>query len=182
MENKGSSLDEKMDSKNEILAVRIKKRSSKTKNKLESLLNMRFTKTLPYQDKLSLDDFPVFTEYKLKRRLIFGSFKLRMCKSYIEQIHEYGRIYFLNEDHYKKFIDNTKVRDDLKFSRVIALTVGSKHKRGKKWLPDDKKKDLSADVDPKIFNTYYKVFIQYVPNNENTLSNERNPCKRIKRK
>ena len=46
-----------------------------------------------------------------------------------------------------------------------------------------KKKDLCADVlDPKNFNTYYKVFIQYVPNNENTLSNERNPCKRIKRK
>ncbi len=44
----------------------------------------------------------------MKRRLIFGSFKIRMAKSYIEQIHQHGFVYFLNE-FIQKFITNVKV-------------------------------------------------------------------------
>ncbi len=180
-----------INSKNEKIARRIKKRSKKTQNKLESLISMSFTKTLPAVNVELVDDFPQFTEEQLKRRVIFGSYKLRMARSYIEQIHQHGIVYYLNDKFIQKFITNLKVKKELSYSRILAVGVLSKHARGKKWRPvDENNKSTETSerlFDPKSFTSYYKVFIQYIPKNicipdENkTLNTNENPCKRIKR-
>jgi len=127
----------------------------------------------------------------MKRRLIFGSFKIRMAKSYIEQIHQHGFVYFLNDKFIQKFITNVKVKKDLQKTRILAVGVTSKHARGKKWKPEveiNKKAETSENIfDPKSFTSYYKVFIQYIPDNmlltDETQNNDKidNPCKRVKR-
>lgn len=48
-----------------------------------------------------------------------------------------------------------KVKSELKYSKIIAFQIPSRHKRGKK------KQKLNAS-DPKSFTNSYKVFVQYI--------------------
>ena len=72
------------DGKNaERIAESIRKRSTKNKNKLESLLKIRFSNTMISLKTEAVNDFPVISLQALKNEIFFGSFKLRLCRSYI---------------------------------------------------------------------------------------------------
>jgi hypothetical protein len=49
-------------------------------------------------------------------------------------------------------------------SKIIALTIPSRHKRGKKPIQIA---NIKYKKPPEVFKTTYKIFIQYLPNVNN---------------
>ena len=144
------------------IAKRIKKRCLKKQNKLLSLLEMKFTSTVTSSDINTINDFPKLKLSQIRKRITLGSFKLRQSQSYLEQIILNGQVYFLNKKCIENHVKHPKVLQELNYSKIFAVLIPSRHKRGKKWK---KHSDLKNDdsVDPKSYNTYYKIFIQYTP-------------------
>lgn len=145
------------------IAKSIRKKCLKRQNKLASLLNMKFTSTVASVDIKVINDFPKLSLSELKKKIVLGSFKIKQSLSYIGQLLEYGRAYVLNDQLIQKYVSNVKVKQELNDSKIVAVLMPSRHKRGKKWKPSNKKQKKDDPLDPKTFNTYYKVFIQYEP-------------------
>ena len=144
------------------IAKTIRKKCKKTRNKLESLLKTCFTSKSPKVMIQTIDDFPVITLAQLKKRIILGSFKLRLCRSYIGQVLDHGIAYFLGDEQINKYAKSRKVKQDLKYSKLLSVLITSRHKRSKKCPTNTNQDDPE---DPKDYNTKYKVFIQYIPVN-----------------
>ena len=68
------------------IAKRIKNKCLQTKNHLLPLLNMSFTATIKSSDLKTIIGFLKLTLNQLKKYITLGSFKLRQCQSYIQQI------------------------------------------------------------------------------------------------
>ena len=155
------------------IAKRIRKRCLKSQNKLDSLLEMRFTSTLQTVVIQTINDFPKLSHKEIQKHVTLGSFKLKQCQSYLGQLIEYGKAYFLNDQLVQKYVTNMKVKQEMQVSKIIAFLIPSRHKRGKKWKPQKETNKENGDqntvlvnIDPKDFSTYYKVFIQYVSVND----------------
>ena len=144
------------------IAKSISKRCLKKENKLESLLELRFTKKLVSVNIETINDFPQLTLKQLKNRITFGSFKLRQCLSYVGQVIDYGKAFFIQENMIEKYITHPKIKKELQYCKIISVQIPSRHKRGKKWKPKSNPNE-DNNVDPKSFTHSYKVFIQYVP-------------------
>jgi hypothetical protein len=116
------------------IAKRIKKRCLKKQNKLSRLLMMNLPdfKSQKITNIKSIEDFPQLTLSQFKRRITLGSFKIRQCRSYLDQIIENGSIFIVNEDQLLKQDVHSKVQNEFKESKIIALFILSRHKRGKK--------------------------------------------------
>ena len=72
------------------IAKSIKKRCMKKENKLQSLLDMRFTSTLINEDITTISDFPMLSLKQIRKRITFGSFKLKQCPSYVGQVFDFS--------------------------------------------------------------------------------------------
>ena len=155
------------------IANRIKKRCLKKQNKLGSLLLMSLPdfKSCPISEVKDIEDFPQMSVSQFKRRITLGSFKIRQSKSYLDQIIKHGTFFVLNEKQILKHINNEKLIQEFKESKLIGVLILSRHKRGKK-----SKKTDTGDTDPKNYTSYYKVFIQYYPTN----SSEKKAYKNIR--
>jgi hypothetical protein len=118
------------------MAKRIKKRCLKKQNKLSRLLMMNLPdfKTQQITDIKGIEDFPQLTLSQFKRRITLGSFKIRQCRSYVDQIVKHGSIFILNEHQLLKQGVHPKVQNDFKDSKILALFILSRHKRGKKTI------------------------------------------------
>ena len=154
------------------IAKSIRKRSKKTQNKLVSLLKLRFSTALNTENIQDINDFPTLTLHQLKKKITFSSFKIRQCQSYLSQLLEHGKIFRLDTDVIEKYISNVEMLKELSSSKIIAVQIASRHKRGKKKL-------LSSNSDPNSFSTSYKVFIQYVPKGL-TLNDKETARKKLK--
>jgi len=134
------------------IANRIKRRTLRKQNKLKSILSMCFSKTITFSDITSVTDFPQLTIKQIQRRITLGSFKLKLSKSYIDQIKQYGIIYSLEKKQIEQYVTSLKVRSELNHSKIVAVLIPSRHKRSKLNNIDDQ-----SDVNPKNFKTYYKI-------------------------
>ena len=113
----------------------------------------------------NIDDFPQISMSQLKIRFTLGSFKIRQSKSYVDQIIENGLIYYFDDKEIQKYVTSTKVKLELSDTKIVAVIIPSRHKRCKK----NNKRD-QWDMNPKNYQTYYKTFIQYAPQNKKSLS------------
>jgi len=140
------------------IAKRIKRRSLKKQNKLSHLQKMTLPdfKSQTSLDIKSVDDFPQLSLSQFKRYITLGSYKIRQCKSYIDQFIKNGKIFFINEQQLIKHNIHQKVQNEFKETKILAVFILSRHKRGKKL-----KKCETSDCDPVNFTFFYKVFIQY---------------------
>ena len=148
------------------IAKRLRKRCLKKQNKLESLLNMKFTSTVKSDEIKNISNFPKLTISQLKNHIVLGSYKIKLSLSYMGQLVDHGKVYFLNKNLIDKYVSHSKVRDEIESnnSKILAVLMPSRHKRGKKWKPNNvKNEQINDSIDPKNFNTYYKVFVQYTP-------------------
>ncbi len=145
------------------IAKRIKKRCLKKQNKLSRLLMMNLPdfKAQRISDIKSIEDFPRLTLSQFRRRITLGNFKIRQSRSYIDQFIKNGTIFVVNENQLLKHNIHPKIQNEFQESKIIAIFILSRHKRGKKTNKTD-----SNDVDPRNFTFYYKVFIQYIPTNK----------------
>ena len=142
---------------------------------------MKFTSTVLSDDIKSVNDFPQLTLKQIRKNIVFGNFKMKQSLSYIGQIIDHGRVYFLNEKLLKKYVTHDKVINELHNSKILAVLIPSRHKRGKKWKsPNSDKNEKIDSLNPKNFNTYYKVFIQYVPVQDKSEKHEINHHRLIK--
>ena len=91
------------------IAKRIKKRCLKKQNKMESLLEMKFTTTVISSDIKTISDFPQLKLSQIRKRITLGSFKLRQCQSYVEQIEQHGKVYLLKNKNIKDHVRHPKI-------------------------------------------------------------------------
>ena len=106
---------------------------------------MCFSKTIPFCQISSVTDFPQLSVKQLHRRITLGSFKLKLSQSYIEQIIQHGLIYSLEKKQIDQYVTSLKIREELNYSKIVAVLIPSRHKRSKLYNTDDQ-----ADVNPKI--------------------------------
>ena len=138
----------------EEISRRIKKRCLKKGNKLESLLDMKFTTTVTSDEISTINDFPKLKLNQIKKHITLGSFKIRQSQSYISQIIEHGKVYVLQKKQIEQHVKHIKVLKEMNDTKIISVLIPSRHKRGKKWKPKtDLKKIESDDYNPKNFNT-----------------------------
>jgi len=88
------------------IAKRIKNKCYKTKNQLLPLLNMSFTATIKSSDLKTIISFPKLTLYQLKKYITLGSFKIRQCQSYIQQIVHHGKAYLIQPKQIRRYVSN----------------------------------------------------------------------------
>jgi hypothetical protein len=77
----------------------------------------------------------------------------------------------LNEQQKIKHEIKSKIAIELEDTKIMAVLIVSRHKRGKKINKYD-----TSDSDPKNFTSYYKVFIHHKPSSESNV----NSCDNIK--
>ena len=148
------------------VAERIIKKTQMKENKLAFLLKRQLgTSLIPLKHLSEINDFPIIKRKTLNRKIFMGTFHLKQSKSYVEDLIERGNAFFVS----KEFAKGKDMIKDLKLksrlisdkSKIIAVTITSRHKRGKKSIPNDK---ITYKKSSEIFKTAYKIFIHYVPN------------------
>ena len=161
------------------IATKIRKRSKITENAISSLLKIRLTPTLKYLLIQEINDFPQLTIKQLYKKVTFSSFKLRQCQSYLEQLIVNGKIHCLDLKSIKNYLINQEILKDMNQTKLLAVQIPSRHKRGRK-----KNLEKTTDMDSHSFSKCYKVFVQYIPNFDltNDVTKKDKPYKRIKSK
>jgi len=150
------------DGKNSMkVARRIRERAKIKYNKLEFFLHKRLDTRLIKQIKLSeIDDFPRLTLKKIRENIIFGSYQLKLSKSYVNEMAQNGVAYIITDE----FLESNKTYKIVEYiknsnSKVIAAEIASRHRRSEK-----KTKMLSSNTRcSKKYRTSYKLFVEYVP-------------------
>jgi len=138
------------------IARRMKKRADckVRKNQLNSLLCIRFnTKKKPSTDLSDINDFPKLKLRQLVTGIFWGTFQVRMCKSYIEDLLKNHECFFLDDidlKHTEK--DKNSTKSDK--AKIFGIEIYSRHKRGEIKI---------INTDEKKLRVKYKVIIQYEP-------------------
>ncbi len=88
---------------------------------------------------------------------MFGSFQLKQSQSYLSDLIENGKAYIIEEPSLKI----RKQKKDVSKCKTIGLEITSRHKRS------EIKQELRK-VNSKRFRTIYKVFLKYLPYENNS--------------
>jgi len=88
-----------------IIAKRIRTRTQNKSNKMEFFLNKRLdTRLIKKINLLDIDDFPKLTIKKIKENILFGSFQLKLSKSYVnEMVYKYSVL------NYRRLLRNKQI-------------------------------------------------------------------------
>ena len=107
------------------IAKRLRKRCLKKQNKLESLLNMKFTSTVKSDEIKNISNFPKLTISQLKNHIVLGSYKIKLSLSYMGQLVDHGKVYFLNKNLIDKHVSHSKVRNEIESnnSKILAVLI-----------------------------------------------------------
>jgi len=88
---------------------------------------------------------------------LFGSFQLRQSQSYLSDLIENGKAYIIEEPSLR----TRKQKKDVLKCKTIGLEITSRHKRS------EIKQDIRK-ANSKKFRTIYKVFLKYLPYENNS--------------
>jgi hypothetical protein len=148
-----------------------------------------------------IDDFVKLKRKQLERKIFLGSCQTRIVKSYLPELFKNG-IAFQPNNLFLKQLNNSGL--DLRTSKILAFQINSRHKRGlincktkksSKYDEKDDEEDDEEDIEEingeaqnnkkderqqKKFRIMYKIFIQYIPINEQTEPEFINSSKAIK--
>jgi hypothetical protein len=81
---------------------------------MEFFLNKRLdTRLIKKINLLDIDDFPKLTIKKIKENILFGSFQLKLSKSYVNEMVQCGIAYSITEDFFEtnksfKIVENIR--------------------------------------------------------------------------
>jgi hypothetical protein len=152
--------------KSKKIAERIRKRTQIYENKMEFFINKRLdTRLIKKINLLDIDDFPKLSVKNIKENILFGSYQLKLCKSYVSEMVQCGIAYIITDD----FLETNKafkIVNQIKNSKskVIAAEITSRHRRSEK-----KSNTLSSNIRcSKKYRTTYRLFIEYIPNLDQT--------------
>ena len=140
-------------------------------NHLEFLLAKRFETSMMLPVNLAdINDFPKLKKYKISQKILFGTFQLKQCKSYITELIGSGKGYILS-DKYIKTIHNQKIMKSLSDgkTKIVGVNIVSRHSRSLVKKISKNKNQIGE----KKYKTIYKVFIEYKPNVNKTGSIKR---------
>jgi hypothetical protein len=166
------------------IANSMRKRSRINKNKLDFLLSKTIgTKNIKLVQLKDVSDFPKFKSKELIRKLAFGTFQLRLCKSYMKDLINHGNPYIVSNDLINDLKDEMlKLEFEKSKTKIIAMEILPRHGRSEKKndsaneetddeegkRPKRKKKQKTDSKKlTKKFSKVYKAFVQYEPNNNN---------------
>lgn len=129
----------------EYVAKKILKKCRHTNNFMSVLLKKQFgTSDFPETSLNDVTDFPVLNKKELCFKVFLGTFQFRMCRSYVGDLIN-NPTGFIPTAQYLKTIKDSIFIDKLRGSKVIAVEISSRHKRG---INNTKK---------------YKAFVLYEP-------------------
>lgn len=143
------------------IAKKLKKRASLKTNSLQFLLTKQLdTKIIPMIDLVSIDDFPKLNQDKIVQKIFFGSFQLKQCLSYIQDLIEFGKAFHVTKHAYAN--QSERINSNNLNYKILAFQIASRHKRSliKKDKLPKKTKEKNFE---KNFRSSYKVFVQYSP-------------------
>lgn len=143
------------------IAKKLKKRASLKTNRLQFLLSKQLdTKIIPMIDLVDIDDFPKLNQDKIVLKIFFGSFQLKQCLSYIQDLVEFGKAFHVTKNAYVNQLES--IDSNNLDSKIVAFQIASRHKRSliKKDKLPKKTKEKNFE---KNFRSSYKVFVQYSP-------------------
>ena len=148
------------------VARRIRIKALVVENKLDFLLKRQLgTSLIPSINLSDIKDFPIIKRKTLKRKIFMGTFQLKQSKSYLADLVDRGNAFLVSKDFakLKDVITDLKLKTRLLLdkTKIIAVSITSRHKRGKKPIQNSCIINKKA---PEVFKTTYKIFINYVPN------------------
>ena len=89
------------------VAKKLETKASIRNNCLQFLLTKQLdTKTIPMIDLSSINDFPKLNQDKIIKHIFLGSFQLKECLSYIQDLIEFGKAFLVSE---QVFLINWKI-------------------------------------------------------------------------
>jgi len=135
------------------VARRLKKITNKRQlNKLDYLLNKHLgTSLIPEIRLTEITDFPQIKKYLMIAKILLGTYQIRICQSYVQDLLENGSAYYLS----KKLINQNKNKsNNFKNTKIIGIKLPSRNKRGK-VIVNNTSQFRSSNM--------YKIFIEYVP-------------------
>ena len=152
------------------IAKKIRKKATTLaqNNQLEFLLDRHLgSKLIPEVNLSEIHDFPRLKYKQIGRNILYGTYQLRISKSYVVDLLKKGTAYYLTNDIINQF-ENKELRSDLikKKSKIIGFKISSRHKRGE-IIKKNKCSDMSEE---KQFRNLYRAFIHYIPNLNDTKS------------
>lgn len=156
------------------VSQRMKEKGKRFTSELDALLNLRSgTANVPLVVLSEINDFPKMSRSTLKNKVFFGSYYIRLCKSYLVDLTRNGTCFVINEKTVSNIaiphIKRELLIKKLKTSKIIGFEILSRHKRS---LADKVKKNIYI----KQFRFRYRVFIEYVSNinSEEAIKSKRN--------
>ncbi len=143
-----------------LVAKRIRKKANQIyqENDLSFLLNKQLDTSLMAPIKLSsLNDFPRLKLNEITQKILFGTYQMKLAKSYIDELIKNEKNAFILADRIINQIENFELKSELQRNetKIIGIEIISRHRRG-----IDKKK---SKLESLKFRNNYKLFIQYVP-------------------
>ena len=132
-------------------------KSNPLKNILKYQLGTKQIKAIRLSD---ISDFPRFKRKKLIKKVFFGTFQLKMSRSYIGDLIRNNEAYLVSTKIIHSFEDQSIKSSIANGSKIIAAIINSRHRRGQ----------IKTQNEPSIkkFRNTYKVFILYRPNSNTT--------------
>lgn len=148
------------------IAQSIRKMAQIEENYLSFMLDRQLdTSSIVAMELSDVVDFVKLSANDLKNKLLFGSFQFNCAIRYLGDFLENSTVFDLT-DKVISTIKNTKLKIELrdKASKIIAAEITSRHRRSIKKTTE--KSGVKKSCVNKIvkYNTVYKVFIHYVPN------------------
>ncbi len=132
-----------------------KAQSKTVKNYLDSVLKIRFnTSMVPPKSLSTVIDFPKLKKKQLIMNLLWGTFQIRLSKSYLSDLLKNHILFEISKRNTEK-LNNSRLNDPK--TKIIGVEISSRHKRVLKA------QTVTSDKLP-TFRTKYKVLIQYIPN------------------
>ena len=140
------------------ISQRMKNRNEQQKsNPLKSLLKYQLgTKQIKAVRLSAVHGFPRLKRKKIASKIFFGTFQLKMSRSYLGELIRKDEAYIVSKNILNSLEDKTIRNFVSNGSQIIAAIVNSRHRRGQ-----IKNKNGS---NYKKFRNTYKVFILYRPN------------------
>lgn len=147
------------------IARRMIRKSKKTTNKLDFLIGKHLETKLITPIKISsIVDFPILRPKQMMKKIFFGSYQLKQARAYADDLLSNKKAYIVNSRLIKNMSDKSLTNEDTN-SKILAFEIISRHRRSKKNF-----KEIGQTSYVKQFKNIYKVFIEYIPELNNTKS------------
>ena len=158
------------------LIARRMRRSIKGENSLKFMISRRLDTKLVIAIPINeIIDFPKLKKKTMEQKIFFGSYQFYSSKSYMRDLLETKTVYIINEEFVKKIPDKefrAKLTNIITLNqKIVAAEIVSRHHRSEKnnnTSEPEEEEETGRKKQGDRFKNVYRVFVQYIPNQNDT--------------